>query len=240
MARTEHDGRVAVVTGAARSFGRAVADALADRGAAVARVDLHDTDFVADCSSPDGVARLADDVHTRLGPCDILVNIAGINFARPFDELDYDDWRRVQRINLDSQFLLCKAFAPDMAAKGWGRIVNMASSSIYTNTPGLTAYMASKAGALGLTSGLANDLGPHGITVNAVSPGLTRTEAVDESIRTGTFPEEVLDAMVGERAIPRHAAVDDLVGTVLFLVSDAAAFVTARFVVADGGATRTF
>ena len=240
MAPTEHEGRVAVVTGAARSFGRAVADALADRGATVARVDLHETEFIADCASPDDVARLRDEVHAAHGPVDILVNIAGINLARPLDELDYETWRRVQAINLDSQFLLCKAFAPDMVAKGWGRIVNMASSSIYTNTPGLTAYMASKAGALGLTSGLANDLGPHGVTVNAVSPGLTRTDAIDEEIGRGEFPEEALDAMVGERSIPRHASVDDLVGTVLYLVSDAAAFVTARFVVADGGATRTF
>jgi NAD(P)-dependent dehydrogenase (short-subunit alcohol dehydrogenase family) len=232
--------RVAVVTGAARSFGRAIADALGATGVTVARVDIRECDFVADVSDEHEVARLKDEVHERCGPCDILVNIAGVNFAMPFDELDYESWRRVQRINLDSQFLMAKAFAPDMVAKGWGRIVNMASSSIYTNTKGLTAYMASKAAALGLTSGLANDLGAHGITVNAVSPGLTRTEAIDEEIRTGAFAAEALDAMRDERAIPRDAQVDDLVGTVLFLVSDAAAFVTARFLVADGGATRSF
>jgi len=146
----------------------------------------------------------------------------------------------VLTVNLDSQFLMARAFAPDMVTSGWGRIVNMASSSIYTTTPGLVAYMASKAGVLGLTSGLANDLGGHGITVNAVSPGLTRTPAVDEEIAVGAFPEAALEAMVRERAIPRDATVDDLVGTVLFLTSDDAAFVTARFLVADGGATRSF
>lgn len=237
--------RVALVTGAARSFGRAVAEALAARGDRVAAVDLRpcaDTHgcvpFTCDVSSPDAVAALAEQVHAALGPVEILVNIAGVNFARPFEQLDYDAWRRVQAINLDSQFLLAKAFAPDMIGRGFGRIVNMASSSIYTATPNLTAYMASKAGVLGFTSGLANDLGRHGVTVNAISPGLTRTAAVDEEIARGAFPEEALAAMAAQRAIPRQSTVADLVGTVLFLTSDDAAFVTGSFHVADGGATR--
>lgn len=250
-----HAGRVAVVTGAARSFGRLVAEALAEGGAAVAAVDLRDcsataaaiesaggrcTPFTVDVADEGSVTRLAAEVAAALGPCDILVNIAGINFSTPWPELDLEAWRRVMAVNLESQFLMARAFAPQMVARGWGRIVNMASSSIYTNTPGLTAYMASKAGVLGLTSGLANDLGQHGITVNAVSPGLTRTEAVEQSIRDGEFPEAALVAMADQRAIRRDATAADLVGTIIFLTSDAAAFVTARFIVADGGATRTF
>jgi NAD(P)-dependent dehydrogenase (short-subunit alcohol dehydrogenase family) len=238
-----HAGRAAVVTGAARSFGYAIAGALAASGASVAAVDRESFEppaccsaFVADVSDESAVSALRADC----GPCDILVNIAGVNFARPFADLDYESWRGVQRVNLDSQFLMAKAFSLDMVEKGWGRIVNMASSSIYTSTPGLTAYMASKAGALGLTSGLANDLGPHGITVNAVSPGLTRTPAVDADIRSGVFPEAVFDAMAEQTALRRTSEVADLVGTVLYLTSDDAAFVTARFIVADGGATRTF
>jgi NAD(P)-dependent dehydrogenase (short-subunit alcohol dehydrogenase family) len=247
-----HAGRVAVVSGAARSFGRAVTVALARAGATVAAVDLRDCSetvaacaggvsaFRADVADPDAVERLAGSVREACGRCDILVNLAGINFSAPFGSLDIATWRRVFAVNLESQFLMCAAFAPDMVSRGWGRIVNMASSSIYTNTPGLTAYMASKAGALGLTSGLANDLGPHGVTVNAVSPGLTRTEAVAESISAGEFPESVLEQMIATRAIPRASEVEDLVGTVAFLTSDASAFVTGRFVVADGGATRSF
>lgn len=238
-----HAGRTAVVTGAARSFGRAIAEALALAGADVAAVDIRDCDetagctaYTADVSSEAQVGRLA----AEIGRCDILVNVAGINFGCAFDELDYEAWRRIITVNLDSQFLMAKAFAPGMAERGWGRIVNMSSSSIYTPTRGLVAYMASKAGALGLTSALANDLGSFGVTVNAVSPGLTRTEAVDEDVRAGRLPEAALDAMADARAIPRQAAVEDLVGTVLYLTSDAAAFVTARFLVADGGATRTF
>jgi NAD(P)-dependent dehydrogenase (short-subunit alcohol dehydrogenase family) len=239
--------RVALVTGAARSFGRAIAEALAARGDTVAAVDLRDcadtrgcVAFSADVSSPAAVAALAEQVHAALGPVEILVNIAGVNAARPFAELDYEEWRRVQTINLDSQFLMARAFAPDMIERGFGRIVNMASSSIYTTTPNLTAYMASKAGVLGLTSGLANDLGRHGITVNAISPGLTRTAAVDEEIARGSFPEQALEAMAAQRAIPRQSAVADLVGTALFLTTDDAAFVTGTFHVVDGGATRSF
>jgi NAD(P)-dependent dehydrogenase (short-subunit alcohol dehydrogenase family) len=239
--------RIAVVSGAARSFGSAVTAALAAEGARVAAVDLRDREappggvaITADVSDPHQVAVLHDRVAAELGPADILVNLAGVNASTPFEHLDLSEWRHVLTINLDSQFLMCAAFAPDMTARGWGRIVNMASSSIRTNTPGLTAYMASKAGVLGLTSGLANDLGPYGVTVNAVSPGLTRTEAVDADIVAGRFPEAAYDTMPLTRAIPRHASVDDLVGTILFLCSDAAAFMTGQFLVADGGATRGF
>lgn len=239
--------RVAVVSGAARSFGRAVADALAEGGATVVGVDVSPVaapvggfGLMADVSDPDAVERLRAEVERTVGAPDILVNLAGVNAGRPFLDLDLAEWRRVLRINLESQYLMCAAFAPAMVARGYGRIVNMASSSVRTNTPGLTAYMASKAGVLGLTSGLANDLGPHGITVNAVSPGLTRTEAVDADIVSGRFPEPIYESMAAQRAIPRHATVADLVGTVLFLCSDDAAFLTGQFLVADGGATRSF
>ena len=125
-----------------------------------------------------------------------------------------------------------------MVERGWGRIVNVASSSILTATPGLVAYMTSKGGVLGLTSALANDLGRHGITVNAVSPGLTRTPAVDADIAAGTLTEAMLDAAVATQAIPRPGTPDDLVGLVLFLTGKEASFVTGQFIVADGGATR--
>lgn len=241
------EGRVVVVSGAARSFGLAVSNAFAAEGARVAAVDLRPVDapaggigVEADVADPVAVQRLHVHVNNTLGPADVLINLAGVNAAMPFEQLDLGEWRRVLSVNLESQFLMCAAFAPDMVARSWGRIVNMASSSIRTNTPGLTAYMASKAGVLGLTSGLANDLGRHGVTVNAVSPGLTRTEAVDEDITAGRFPKAAYQSMIGLRAIPRHATVQDLVGTILFLCSNAAAFMTGQFLVADGGASRSF
>lgn len=244
-----HAGTVAVVTGAARGIGRAVAEGLGSRGASVVAVDVLDAGetveaiaaaggegraLVADVGSPDDVARVAAEV----GRCDVLVNNAALLGRTPFLELDHDQFRETLRVNLESQFLLAKAFAPGMVERGYGRIVNVASSSLLTPTPGLVAYMASKGGVLGLTSALANDLGPHGITVNAVSPGLTRTPGVEVDVAAGTLPEDVFDAMTRAQAIPRTGTPDDLVGLVLFLTGKEASFVTGQFIVADGGATR--
>lgn len=245
--------RVAVVTGAARGFGRSIAEGLAARGDRVVAVDVRDpvetaalieaaggtcVAAVADVSSPDAVAGLAERVRAELGQCEILVNNAGLMRSTPFLELDYDAWSELLRANLDSQFLTAKAFAPDMVEAGWGRIVNVSSSSLRTSTPGITAYMASKGGVAGLTSGLANDLGPHGITVNAVSPGFTVTPGVEEDIRAGRVPPGAEAAIVAQQAIPRPGTPRDLVGAVLFLTSEDASFVTGQFLVVDGGMTR--
>ncbi len=244
-----HEGRVAVVSGAARGIGRALAEGLAARRAHVVAVDVLDSEetaaaiaaadgtcmaLVADVGSPLEVARVAREV----GRCDVLVNNAALLGTTPFLALDHELFRETLRVNLESQFLLARAFAPGMVERGWGRIVNVASSSLFTSTPGLAAYMASKGGVLGLTSALANDLGPHGITVNAVSPGLTRTPGVDADIGAGILSPAAIDAAVAAQAIPRHGTADDLVGLVLFLTGDDASFVTGQFLVADGGATR--
>lgn len=242
-------GRVAVVTGAARGLGRAIAVGLAARGDDVVVVDLLDgaetlaeleaaggrgRALVADAGSPDDVARVA----AVVGRCDVLVNNAALLGTVPFLELDHARFRETLRVNLESQFLMARAFAPGMVERGWGRIVNVASSSLLTSAPGLTAYMASKGGVLGLTSALANDLGRHGITVNAVSPGLTRTPGVEADVAAGILPESALEATVATQAIRRPPTAEDLVGLVLFVTGEDAAFVTGQFLVADGGATR--
>ena len=248
-----HEGRVAVVTGAARGIGRALAVGLAARGARVAAVDLLDAGETAaviraaggtcevvpgDVASEEGVAGIASRVRASLGPGDIVVNNAALLGAAPVLEVDYATWRRTIATNLDSHFLMAKAFLPDMVERGWGRIVGVASSSLLTSTPGLTAYMASKGGVLGFTSALANDVGRFGITVNAVSPGFTRTPGVDADIRAGVVPPDAVDAVIAQQAIPREGTAEDLVGTVLFLTSDDASFMTGQFLVADGGMTR--
>ncbi len=254
MTEPTHRDRVTVVTGAARGIGQAIAEGLAARGARVAAVDLRDAGetaraiekaggecaaLVCDVASPRDVGRLVGEVHTALGPCEILVNNAALLVPpAPIDDVDYDLWRRVLTVNLDSQFLMAKAFLPDMVARRWGRIVNVASTSIYTATRGLVPYMASKGGVMGLTSGLANDVAQHGITVNAVSPALTRTPAVDEAIATGALTPEALDATAEMQAIKRRGSPQDVVGAVCFLTSDDAYFVTGQLLAADGGLTR--
>jgi len=245
--------RNAVVTGAARGIGAAIATALAADGVRVAAVDRNSPDatvaairdaggvcepVVADVATEDGAQAAAAAARAALGPVGVLVNNAAALGSASIFDLDYAAWRRMLTANLDSQFLMVKAVLDDMVGLGWGRIVNVASSSLLTSTPGLTAYMTSKGGVLGLTSALANDLGRHGITANAVSPGLTRTPGVEADIDAGVMPASALDDVVLLQAVPRPGVPEDVAGTVVYLASESASFVTAQFVVVDGGATR--
>jgi 3-oxoacyl-[acyl-carrier protein] reductase len=244
-----HEGRVAVVTGAARGFGRSIALELAREGAAVAVVDLLDASKTVtaiqdlgvhahavrtDITDPVAVAVAADEILERFGHVDILVNNAGIITVRDFWSTDYSEWRRIHAINLDSQFLLAKAFAGSMRDSGWGRIVNIASNTVGLVAPALTAYIASKGGVIGFTRGLATDLAPFGITVNAVAPTASTTPGGRESIT-----QEILDLSASMQAIKRIGTEEDIAGVVSFLCSDHAAFITAQTIFADGGWVRS-
>ncbi len=240
-----HRGRVAVVTGGARGFGRAISLGLAARGADLAVLDLVEAtetveqirgtgsqgmSVVADISDPEQVAVAAAEVLGRYNKVDIVVNNAGIIAINDFWDTDYETWRRIQRINLDSQFLVAKAFAGSMRNHGWGRIVNIASNTVGIVAPQLTPYMASKGGVIGFTRGLATDLAAHGITVNAVAPTASTTPGGEAAIA----PED-LEYSAAHQAIKRVGTADDIVGTVCFLSSDDAAFMTGQTLVADGG-----
>ena len=176
----------------------------------------------------------------RFGRCDILVNCAGIYPNEPLEKISFADWRRVLSINLDSVFLLSAAFAPGMKQRQWGRIVNMASSTLGSVVAGFVHYVASKGGVVGITRALASELGPHGVTVNAISPGLTRSPGtLIRAPRPGMASMEDEFALAATmQAIKRPEVPADLVGTLSFLTSDDAAFITGQTLHVDGGRVR--
>ena len=174
--------------------------------------------------------RLVTEAWTRLGSIDVLVNNVGIYPHRPFEELTYAEWRRVLAVNLDSVFLCSHAVYPDMRKRGYGRIVNVSSSTFFIGYPGLAAYIASKGGIIGFTRALASEAGPYGITVNAVTPGLIATEGVLEGEEAGLF-----DEIVPEQALPRRGEPEDIAECIAYLASPAAGFITGQTINVDGG-----
>jgi (S)-1-phenylethanol dehydrogenase len=246
-----HEGKVAVITGGARGLGQAYAKRLAADGVDVAVADLGPGDETmalvraagrralhvpCDVSKPEDVARLADEVAREFGRCDILVNNAGVFPNQPFEAISFADWRRVLSINLDAMFLTAQAFVPGMRARGWGRIVNMASNTFATPVTNFVHYVASKGGVIGFTRALASELGPHGVTVNAIAPSLTRTPG---TLSAGGQPAERFDMVKNLQAIKRSEEPADLVGALAFLTSDESAFITGQTIVVDGGWVRS-
>lgn len=251
MSEGSHAGRVAVVTGGANGIGQVFAKQLAADGADIALADLADTtetvsaieqlgrravSISCDVTDPDAVAAFAGAVEDAFGRCDILINNVGIFPNQPFDEITFEDWRRVMSTNLDSMFLMAKAFVPGMKARGWGRIVNMASNTFNTPVTGYAHYVASKGGVVGFTRALASDLGEHGITVNAIAPSLVRTHG---TMVTEPREEARFEAVASFQAIKRTQQPDDLAGAMAFLTSDQAAFITGQTYYVDGGWVRT-
>jgi NAD(P)-dependent dehydrogenase (short-subunit alcohol dehydrogenase family) len=238
-----HEGRVALVTGAAQGLGQAIALALAERGAQVIATDLtlpHDTVRKIGPTayalrldvSRDEDWRLVSQRSTDIGDVDIVVNNAGFFPNRPIDELDFPTWRKTMATNLDSHFLSVKHFLPAMRRNKWGRFVGISSNMVGLAIPGMSHYIASKMAIIGFMRGLANDVADDGITANAVLPGLTNTPA------TASQTDEQKRATWGQQAIKRLGEPADITGAILFLTSNDAAFITGQAIVVDGGQYR--
>jgi pyridoxal 4-dehydrogenase len=184
--------RVAIVTGAAQGIGKAIADRLAAEGATVVVADLNGpaaeqaapaggAGIECDVSSTDDVKQLVSETLSRFGKLDVLVNNASIHPFTAWDDLRFDEWRRIMATNLDGVYLTCREAYHPMRDAGYGRIVNIASNAVLAGIPNFAHYVAAKGGVMAFTRALAHEVGKHGITVNAVAPGLTETEGVRAS-----------------------------------------------------------
>ena len=239
--------KVVIVTGASRNIGRVYARGLAAEGAKVAAADILDaSDTVREIEAAAGEAlavsvdvtdeaaaqRMAAAVHRRFGRIDGLVNNAALYqdlAMKSFWEISVEEWDRVMAVNLRGMFLCCKAVIPYMKTQRYGRVVNIASNTVFKGTPGLIHYVTSKAGVLGFTRTLARECGEFGIHVNSVAPDYI-PHAKDDKER----PER--DAMIqATRAIRRRELPQDLVGTIVFLLSADADFITGQTISVNGG-----
>lgn len=244
------DGRVAIVTGAAQGIGAQYAEALAAEGAAVVLGDILDAAPVAqaivaaggnaramhlDVTDPASVKHMVAEAVGQFGSLDILVNNAAV-FAtlalKPFEEIDSAEWDKVMAVNVRGVFECCKAAAPEMRRRKYGKIINIASGTVFKGTPLFLHYVTSKGAIVAMTRCLARELGDDGIRVNTLAPGLVITEAVRAH---PDWKDTILQHNVAIRAIKRDAIPQDMCGTLIYLCSPESDFVTGQLLVVDGG-----
>jgi 2-hydroxycyclohexanecarboxyl-CoA dehydrogenase len=230
--------KTAVVTGGGSGIGAAIARRLRADGLHVATIDLRESDeqfaYAADVTNPDQLAEALTVIRSELGPVTVLVNSAGLEGFKRFTDITFEKWQRVVDVNLHGVFHSIKAVLPDMIEAGWGRIVNISSSSTHSGQPYMSHYVAAKSAVNGLTKSLALELGPVGITVNAVPPGFIDTpmlRTAEERGRLGATIEE----HIARTPVRRVGQPEDIAAAVAFLVSEEAGYITGQILGVNGG-----
>ena len=242
--------RCIIVTGAAQGIGAAYAKALAAEGARVSLCDLQAPDaavaaiteaggtaasFVCDVTDSAAVGRMVEQTAARFGPVDGLVNNAAI-FAtlrpRPFEQIESAEFDRILQVNVRGTFECIKAVVPGMRAKGYGKIVNIASGTVFKGTPMMLPYVSSKGAVIALTRSTAREVGRDGICVNCLAPGFTLSEGV---VNNDDYSEDGIRANTLTRCLTRNQVPEDLTGAMVFLISAESDFMTGQTILVDGG-----
>ena len=244
------DGKSAIVTGSGQGIGRAYALAFAQEGASVTVADLNGDNaeavageiagsggsaiaVQADVGDPSSVEDMAAAAREAFGGADVLVNNAAI-FTKlgrcGFEDIPLEEWDRVMRVNVTGSMLCAAAVLPDMRTKRWGRIINISSSTVPMGLPRFMHYVTSKSAVIGMTRVMARELGPDGITANAIMPGLIETE-VENAGRTDAIRAKMIDV----QCLKELGSPGDLTGLAVFLASDASGYITGQTIAADGG-----
>lgn len=229
--------KTAVVTGGGSGIGRAVVDRLRAGGYHVASIDLAPNDdefaFTADVTDRAQVDAALGSVRTQLGPVTILVNAAGLDGFSRFSDITFEQWQRVIDVNLNGVFHCIQAVLPDMVDAGWGRIVNISSSSTHSGAPYMAHYVAAKSAVNGLTKTLALEYGPAGITVNAVPPGFIDTPMLRAAEARGYLGD--IQATIDATPVRRMGRPEDIAAACAFLISDEAGYITGQILGVNGG-----
>src|SRR5262245_38656431 len=243
-------GRVAVVTGAASGMGLAIARHLAARGDPVGLLDVQGAAALraaeelrktgataiaveADVTDRGAVEAALDKVRSELGPIMIMVTSAGLDSFEPFTDITVESWDRILAINLTGTFHCLQAAVPDMLAARWGRMVTISSSSAQSGAVRMAHYVASKGGVIGLTKALALELAPHGITVNAIPPGLIDTPMARRAEGAGGIGK--IDKIAARIPVGRAGTPDDIAAVCAFLCSEEAGYITGQVIGVNGG-----
>lgn len=229
--------KTAVVTGGASGIGAAIADRLRSDGLQVATIDLNPGDekfsYAADVTDRAAVDAALGEVRAELGPVTVLVNAAGLDRFKRFTDLTFADWYKVIDVNLNGTFHCIQAVLPDMLDAGWGRIVNISSSSTHSGQPFMAPYVAAKSAVNGLTKSLALEYGPHGITVNAVPPGFIDTPMLRKAEQRGFLGDT--EKQIEATPVRRIGKPEDIAAACSFFISDDASYITGQILGVNGG-----